>query len=89
MPTTRTSIAFIAPSVVEASRVKPVPGVAFKLRAKASPSMISGVPSSEVLDKTLPAVTVKNGPLTANSASGSTPTAIMTVDLSPLLMRPL
>lgn len=36
---------------------------------------------------TWPAVMVRNGPLTANSLSGSTPVATITVDLSPLLIR--
>ncbi len=86
-PFTRTSSAFSAPSVVLASKVRPVPGCAFRLFARPSPSITS---ASRVPDaSTWPAVMFRNGPLTANSASGSTPVASITVDLSPLLTRPL
>ena len=87
VPLTTTSMAFMAPSVVLASRVRLLPGVALRLRARASPNITSGSVLSLV--STAPEVTVKNGPFTANSLSGSTPVAIITVDLSPLLMSPL
>ena len=85
MPATVTSSAFIAPSVVPASSVSDAPGCAFRLRASPAPSITAprSAPASS-----RPASTVRKGPLTANSASGSMPTPIMITDLSPLLISP-
>ena len=80
-------MAFNAPSVVLASSVRLVPGCAFRLRARPSPSITSTWVDED--DSTSPASTFRKGPLTANSLSGSTPVPNMTVDLSPLLIRPL
>jgi hypothetical protein len=86
MPATVTSSAFSAPSVVLASSVRPLPGAAFRLRARPSPSITcSRWPDTS----TRPADSFRNGPLMANSASGSMPAATITVLLSPLLTRPL
>jgi hypothetical protein len=86
-PFTVTSSAFSAPSVVVASSVRLLPGCAFRLRARPSPSSTSAAAEPEV--STWPARISRNGPLTANSLSGSTPVPSITVDLSPLLMSPL
>ena len=87
MPCTTTSIAFNAPSVVLASSVRLLPGLALRLRAKPSPSITDTSPG--LPPNTSPALMVRKGPLTANSASGSTPSPSMTTDLSPLLIKPL